>query len=205
MSDRTTVNTLAGAQCSAKRPPFTAESRLRMVFISTMSAPDAKRRRVISCSSSGGISGASKRAEPPPDRRNKTVSFSVRFSVSASASAVAEKVSSSGTGCPASRTSSVPAGPPDWPCLVMMIPPVSRSPKQSQAALPMDQPALPAETRISLPVPKSLPSRAWRTARSGITARIARAMISSASFRKLCIASLPQFRRPAAFMAVIKP
>ena len=41
MSERTMLKTWAGAQCMAKRPPFTAESRLRMVFISTMSAPEA--------------------------------------------------------------------------------------------------------------------------------------------------------------------
>ena len=35
----TTLNTRAGAQASANRPPLTADSRLRMVLISTISAP----------------------------------------------------------------------------------------------------------------------------------------------------------------------
>ena len=38
----TTAKTCAGAQCRAKRPPLTAESRLRIVLISTMSAPAAR-------------------------------------------------------------------------------------------------------------------------------------------------------------------
>ena len=41
-SERTTVCTCAGAQASAKRPPLTAERRLRIVLISTISAPQAR-------------------------------------------------------------------------------------------------------------------------------------------------------------------
>ena len=173
MSDRTMENTLAGAQCLAKRPPLTAESRLRMVFISTMSAPLANSCRVMSWSSEGGTRGASNRAEPPPESRKSTVSASVRPLVRARASSVAEKVSSSGTGWPASRMRREVMGPWAWPCLVMTIPLSSRSPTQSQAALAMDQAALPTDTSTSRPAGKARPSRARRTASSGWTAAMA--------------------------------
>ena len=42
MSLSTTLYTAAGAQASANRPPLTADSRLRIVLISTISAPQAK-------------------------------------------------------------------------------------------------------------------------------------------------------------------
>ena len=184
MSERTTANTLAGAQCRANRPPLTADSRLRMVFISTMSAPLASSCFVMSWSSSRGTNGDSKRAEPPPDRRKRTVSSADSPRVSSSACAVAEKVSPSGTGWPASRTRREPTGPSAWPCLVMTMPALILSPRQSQAALPMDQPALPAETRISRPGPKLLPSSARRTASSGMTREMAERTIRSASARK---------------------
>ena len=74
MSERTTWKMRAGAQAAAKRPPLTRERRLRIVFISTMSAPQASSWRVTSASSSPETSGASKRAEPPPESRNTTVS-----------------------------------------------------------------------------------------------------------------------------------
>ncbi len=102
MSDSTTENTLAGAHSAANRPPFTAEKRLRTVFISTMSAPLAKSCRVMSCNSSAGMRSCSKRALPPPDSRSSTVSVGSRSRVSSSTTAVARKLSSSGTGWPAS-------------------------------------------------------------------------------------------------------
>ena len=40
-SESTTARTGAGVQARAKRPPFTEETRLRSVLISTMSAPQA--------------------------------------------------------------------------------------------------------------------------------------------------------------------
>ena len=98
-----TANTCAGAQCCANRPPFTAERRLRIVLISTISAPQARSCAVMSCNSPPGTSGLSNRALPPPERRKSTVSSAVRVSVSASASRVAENEFPSGTGWPASR------------------------------------------------------------------------------------------------------
>ena len=71
MSESTTEKTLAGLASSANLPPFTPDSRLRMVFISTMSAPQARSCFVTSAISSSGISGHSKSAEPPPETRNK--------------------------------------------------------------------------------------------------------------------------------------
>ena len=64
----------------------------------TISAPPASRRFVISCSSAPGISGFSNKALPPPERRNRTVSWSVRFCTIVSTFSVAAKLLSSGTG-----------------------------------------------------------------------------------------------------------
>ena len=102
MSLSTMLNTCAGAQASAKRPPLTSDSRLRMVFISTMSAPQPSSWAVMSCSSAPGIRGCSNRALPPPESRKSTVSPSPALLASASARAVAAKLFSSGTGWPAS-------------------------------------------------------------------------------------------------------
>ena len=74
MSESTTEKTLAGLASSANLPPFTPDSRLRMVFISTMSAPQVRSCFVTSAISASGISGHSKSAEPPPETRKSTVS-----------------------------------------------------------------------------------------------------------------------------------
>ena len=89
MSDSTMEKTFAGRQRSANRPPLTAERRLRSVFISTMSAPQASSCFVTSAISSAGTSGLSNRAEPPPESRNSTVSRSVSPLTSSSARLVA--------------------------------------------------------------------------------------------------------------------
>ena len=102
MSLSTTANTFAGAQAWANRPPLTRDSRLRMVFISTMSAPQASSWRVMSCNSSPDTKGCSNRALPPPESRNSTVSSAVSPCTSSSARAVAKKLPLSGTGWPAS-------------------------------------------------------------------------------------------------------
>ena len=102
MSESTTESTRAGAQCAAKRPPLTAERRLRTVFISTILAPLFKSCWVISCNSCAGSSGDSNSALPPPESRNKTQSSARRPAVISSARAVAANVSASGTGWPAS-------------------------------------------------------------------------------------------------------
>ena len=68
------AKTFAGLASSANLPPFTPDRRLRMVFISTISAPQASSCFVTSAISSSGISGHSKSAEPPPETRNNTVS-----------------------------------------------------------------------------------------------------------------------------------
>src|SRR5690606_14563784 len=59
------------------------------------------------------------------------------------------------------------------------------SPKNSLAALDMDQAALPIATSISFPLPKSAPVSAFFTAVSGRAAVIAASMILCASVRKL--------------------
>ena len=103
MSLRTMLNTCAGAQACANRPPLTPDRRLRMVFISTMSAPLASSWDVMSCSSSAGMSGFSNSALPPPESRNSTVSSGCRPCTSSSAFWVAAKLLASGTGWPASQ------------------------------------------------------------------------------------------------------
>ena len=173
---RTTEYTRAGAQRRANRPPFTAESRLRTVFISTMSAPEASSRPVMSCSSPALTRGSSNRALPPPDSRNRTVSSSPRSDTSASASRVARKEFSSGTGWPASRQRTPGMGPATWPYLVMTMPLSTASPRHSRAVLAICQAAFPAATSTTRPG-KVLPSRARRTASSGRTAAMARSMI----------------------------
>lgn len=87
----------------SKTPAFTADNRLRMVLISTISAPHPSSCCVISCNSSKGIQGFSSRALPPPDRRNTTVSCAVNPCTRSSAACVPRQEPSSGTGCPPSK------------------------------------------------------------------------------------------------------
>ena len=132
MSERTTEKTRAGEQRRANRPPLTAESRLRMVLISTISAPQPSSWPVISCNSAPGISGLSNSALPPPERRKRTVSPSPARPASRSASSAARKEFSSGVGWPASSIRRFPMGGPRWPYLVMTTP--SASPGTISAA-----------------------------------------------------------------------
>ena len=88
-SDKTMLYTFAGMQASANLPPLTAEKRFLSVFISFMSAPEARSSWVSLLISSAGISGFSKSAEPPPERRNSTVSPSPRGFTSSSTFSVA--------------------------------------------------------------------------------------------------------------------
>ena len=76
MSERTIENTFAGLHRSANFPPFTALMRLRIVFISVIDAPEARSSEVRRAISEEGIRGFSKRAEPPPDTRKRTISSS---------------------------------------------------------------------------------------------------------------------------------
>ena len=181
MSERTTENTFAGAQSCAKRPPLTAERRLRSVFISTMFAPQASSCFVMSSSSSVGMSGFSKSAEPPPERRKSTVSSAVRFSTSFIASAVAANEFASGTGWPASKMRVCGSSPFEWLYFVITTPSSILSPSIAQAVFAICHAALPAATMTSRPAPNSRPSSAFATAVSGSAARSASAMILSAS------------------------
>ena len=167
MSDRTMEYTRAGAHSWAKRPPFTADSRLRMVFISTMSAPQDSSSWVSRARSSAGTRGRSNRAEPPPDTRKITVSSAVRPDTRSMAAWVPWKEPSSGTGWPPSQMAQWGMFPMLWPCLVTTTPAWSRSPSRLAAQLAICQAALPAATRQSFPGPKSFCSSARRTAWSG--------------------------------------
>lgn len=139
--------TWAGAHSWAKRPPFTAESRFRMVFISTMSAPQASSSLVRAISSSAGISGHSNRAEPPPDTRKTTVSSGFRSRTRSMAAWVPRKEPSSGTGCPPSIMVQRGISPWLWSCLVTTTPASRRSPRSWAPQLAICQAALPMATR----------------------------------------------------------
>ena len=183
------LNTCAGAQLCANRPPLTPDKRLRMVFISTISAPLASSWPVICCSSAPGISGFSNSALPPPDSRNSTVSSAVKPCTSSSAFRVAAKPFSSGTGCPASQQSTPGIVPFTWPYLVTTTPPSTR-PRNFTAAWAICHAALPAATSSTLPPCGRKFFSARRTASSGRTAfRLAR-MMASASLRSVSFFSM---------------
>ena len=184
MSLSTMLNTSAGAQACANRPPLTAESRLRMVFISTISAPLARSWLVMSCSSSPGSSGRSNNALPPPESRNSTVSSAVRPCTRVSAFLVAAKLFSSGTGWPASQQVTPGISPFTWPYLVTTTPPSTR-PSASTAACAICQAALPAATSSTLPPLGAKAFNARRTASSGRTAFRLERMMASASLRRV--------------------
>lgn len=71
ISERTTASTCAGTHHAAKRSPLTAESRLQMLLIPIMSAPQAKSCFVISCNSSSGTRGCSNNALPLPESKKQ--------------------------------------------------------------------------------------------------------------------------------------
>ena len=181
MSLSTMQSTCAGAQACANRPPFTADSRLRMVLISTISAPQARSWPVMSCNSDSGTSGCSSRALPPPESRNTTVSCAPRSRTSASAALVPRQEPSSGMGCPPSKHAMPASGPLLWPYFVMTTPRRMRPPRQDTAAWAICHAALPAATRYTPPVPKSWLSSARMTATSGSTAWMPADTIFSAS------------------------
>ena len=189
MSDNTTWNTRAGAQACAKRPPLTAERRLRIVLISMMSAPQASSWRVISCNSSPGISGCSNNALPPPESRNSTVSPAPAPATRSNAARVAAKPFSSGIGWPASRQATPGSSPCAWPYLVMTTPPSTR-PRQPSAACAICQAALPAATSSTRP-PGANPASARRTAASGRTAAMLLRSTYSASMRREVSIQIP--------------
>ena len=150
MSLRTMLNTCAGAQACANRPPLTPDRRLRMVFISTMSAPLASSWDVMSCSSSAGMSGFSNSALPPPESRNSTVSSGCRPCTSSSAFWVAAKLLASGTGWPASQQVTPGIFPFTWSYLVTTTPP-STCPSTATAACAICHAAFPAATSTVRP------------------------------------------------------
>ena len=193
-SERISASIRAGAQCAAKRPPFTAERRLRIVLISTISAPQARSCLVISRSSPSGISGFSNSALPPPESRKSTVSSPRRSSVSARAAAAARTLFSSGTGCPASMKRSGGSVSPRWPYLLMTRPSSTGASSVRSAAAAIRQAALPTATGKTRPG-KRFPFSARSTALSGSTASMAARAAASASARSfLSILPSPPFQ-----------
>jgi hypothetical protein len=77
---------------------------------------------VSSCILLRGQEISSNRAEPPPETKNKTKSFSFKFSVILNAFFVAINVLSSRTGCEASQISIFDKSLPLCPYFVITIP-----------------------------------------------------------------------------------
>ncbi|BAA29585.1 126aa long hypothetical protein [Pyrococcus horikoshii OT3] len=90
----------------ASLPPLTFDICFLTVFISCIFAPLFRRRSVVSLRSSREIpsSGSSNSAEPPPEIRMKTMSFSLALFNIDRASLAPNMDFSSGIGCPASIT-----------------------------------------------------------------------------------------------------
>ena len=79
ISEIINVTTLAGAQASARRPPLISDKCFRTQFISEMLAPLRNSCLLICCFSSRLMffAGNASNAEPPPEIRHSTRSFSV--------------------------------------------------------------------------------------------------------------------------------
>ena len=162
--------TCAGAQSFANLPPFTAERCLRMVLISTISAPHFKSWSVMSRKSArvSSPAGHSKSAEPPPETRKNTVSFSVKPETAPMIFCVPRIVFSSGRGCPASRMVKPGISPFAWSYFVRTMPASILWGIFSAAAFAMFQAALPMAMTIPLPSKaKVLPPMNFFTASSG--------------------------------------
>ena len=97
----------ASAILPLKRPPLMRERCLRTQFISEMLAPLSSRARLTSClcASVRPSTGRVSSAEPPPEIRHSTKSFSVSPCTIASMRSDACIPAASGTGCAASTTS----------------------------------------------------------------------------------------------------
>ena len=115
-SEISKVNTLAGWQAAARRPPLIDERCRRRQFMSLMVTPISISWRMMSWASSKVTPGAgsASRDEPPPDIMQTTVSSSVRLSASARMRLAAARPASSGTGWAASTTS-IPSQGTAWP------------------------------------------------------------------------------------------
>ena len=100
ISEISKVTTFAGAQASARRPPLMSERCFLTQFISEMLAPLLSNLRLICCFSSSVIflAGKARRAEPPPEIRQITRSFSVRPLTISSIRLAASRPAASGTG-----------------------------------------------------------------------------------------------------------
>ncbi len=135
---------------------------------------------MTACSSSSGTRGCSKRALPPPESRNSTVSVGSSPAVISSTAAVPRKLLPSGTGWPASTHRTPGISPRTWPYLVTTIPPSGGWGRTSTAVLAICQAAFPAATKNTRPGKVISPS-ARRTAASGFTAAMAAPAMASPS------------------------
>ncbi len=106
-SEISSVNTLAGWQAAASRPPLMADRWRRTQFISLMLAPDLSSARATRCLSSSVRPGPGKgsSAEPPPEIRHNTRSRSCKAPTRSSWRRAARWPAASGTGCAASAIS----------------------------------------------------------------------------------------------------
>ena len=97
-----------GAGCAARAswPPFRRERCFRTAFSSLIVAPASRRRRVTACFSARltPVTGAGVRAEPPPEKRQRTKSSGPAARASRRISSPAASPRASGIGCHASTT-----------------------------------------------------------------------------------------------------
>ena len=122
---------------------------------------------MISSSSSSGISGFSKRALPPPDRRNSTVSSGCRFSVISSTFSVASQLFYRAPDGP--PHSAIPGISPSHDDTSSRPRGLRRLSEHFTAASAICRRLFPTAARYTLPG-NFLPSRQRRTASSGFTA-----------------------------------
>ena len=197
MSDSTMANTRAGAQSCANRPPLTALTRLRSVFISTISAPQRRSWPVRSASASGPQSGFSNSAEPPPDmsRQDQVVVFPQQLHRPVSPRRWRRTNSSQALDIPASRIRS-----PDIATRVAVFgdhDTVRHRAAQTAGSGLRHLPGCLAQRDQDQPAGRGVnPFSARATASSGSTARIEASIMRAASSR-IFIALKPSFPNSA--------
>ena len=143
-SDRMKAIRVDGYASRAKPPPLSLEMCLRMALISLIFAPHSRRRLVIFCLSSREIpsAGEGSRADPPPEMRQITRSFSPNFSSSSAISSAPETPLWSGMGWPTSLSLTL-FNSERCPYFTLMTPRVIRSPRISSTAKAIEAPAFP--------------------------------------------------------------
>ena len=127
----------------SKTPAFTADNRLRMVLISTISAPHPSSCCVISCNSSKGIKGFSSRALPRRTEETPPYPAPSTPCTRSSAACVPRQEPSSGDRVSALKAADMGNRSFICPYFVTTTPSAIRSPRQSDAAFAICHAAFP--------------------------------------------------------------